>query len=103
MLQIYTAILKDAPIVMLDEPTAALDTESEVAVQKAIDTLVMDKTVIVIAHRLSTVAGAASILVVENGELVEQGNHTALMAGQGRYFSMWSAQQRVKEWHIAGR
>ena len=101
-ISIARAILKDAPIVMLDEPTAALDTESEVAVQKAIDTLVMDKTVIVIAHRLSTVAGAANILVVENGELVEQGNHTALMVGQGRYFSMWSAQQRVKEWNIIG-
>lgn len=101
-ISIARAILKDAPIVMLDEPTAALDTESEVAVQKAIDTLVTDKTVIVIAHRLSTVAGAANILVVENGELVEQGNHTALMAGQGRYFSMWSAQQRVKEWNIIG-
>jgi ATP-binding cassette subfamily B protein IrtB len=101
-ISIARAILKDAPIVMLDEPTAALDTESEVAVQKAIDALVTDKTVIVIAHRLSTVAGADNILVVENGEIAEQGNHTELMAVQGRYFSLWNAQQRVKEWNIAG-
>jgi ATP-binding cassette subfamily B protein IrtB len=58
--------------------------------------------VIVIAHRLSTVAGADNILVVENGEIAEQGNHAELMAVQGRYFSMWSAQRRVKEWNIAG-
>ena len=103
-ISIARAILKDAPIVMLDEPTAALDTESEVAVQKAIDALVTtDKTVIVIAHRLSTVAGADNILVVENGRISEQGNHTELMAVQGKYFSMWNAQQRVKEWNITGR
>jgi ATP-binding cassette subfamily B protein IrtB len=101
-ISIARAILKDAPIVMLDEPTAALDTESEVAVQKAIDALVTDKTVIVIAHRLSTVAGADNILVVENGEIIEQGNYSELMSTQGRFFSMWNAQQRVKEWNIAG-
>lgn len=101
-ISIARAILKDAPIVMLDEPTAALDTESEVAVQKAIDTLVVDKTVIVIAHRLSTIAGADNILVVENGEIAEQGKHPELLEKQGRYYSMWNAQQRVKEWNIAG-
>ncbi len=103
-ISIARAILKDAPIVMLDEPTAALDTESEVAVQRAIDALVTtDKTVIVIAHRLSTVAGADNILVVENRRIAEQGNHTELMTVQGRYFAMWNAQLRVKEWNIPGR
>ena len=100
-ISIARAILKDAAIVMLDEPTAALDTQSEVAVQKAINTLVADKTVIVIAHRLSTIAGADNILVVENGTIAEQGTHTQLMTLQKRYASMWDAQQRTKQWNIA--
>ena len=100
-ISIARAMLKDAPVVMLDEPTAALDTQSEVMVQKAIDALVADKTVIVIAHRLSTITGADNILVVEHGWIAEQGSHAELMAGQGRYFAMWNAQARVKEWNIA--
>jgi ATP-binding cassette, subfamily B, bacterial IrtB/YbtQ len=99
-ISIARAILKDAPIVILDEPTAALDTESEVAVQKAIDTLVEDKTVIVIAHRLSTVAGADQILVIDEGRVVEQGNHSFLLENRGRYNALWQAQLRSKEWHI---
>lgn len=99
-ISIARAILKNAPIVILDEPTAALDTESEVAVQKAIDKLVEDKTVMVIAHRLSTIAGADHILVMDNGEIIEQGKHGELVAQKGQYFNMWSAQQRVKEWQI---
>jgi ATP-binding cassette subfamily B protein len=99
-ISIARAILKDAPIVILDEPTAALDAESEVAVQRAMNKLVEDKTVIVIAHRLSTIAGADLILVIDNGEIVESGKHNELVARKGKYFNMWSAQQRVKEWHI---
>jgi ATP-binding cassette subfamily B protein len=99
-ISIARAILKNAPIVILDEPTAALDTESEVAVQKAIDTLVTDKTVIVIAHRLSTIAGADNILVIDNGRLIEQGTHSSLLASQGKYNTLWQAQLRSKEWHI---
>ncbi|MCG8375368.1 MAG: ATP-binding cassette domain-containing protein, partial [Chlorobiales bacterium] len=100
-ISIARAILKDTPIVILDEPTAALDTESELAVQNAIDKLVEDKTVIVIAHRLSTISGADNILVIDNGEIVESGKHDELIARRGKYFNMWSAQQRVKEWHIS--
>jgi len=99
-ISIARAILKNAPIVILDEPTAALDTESEVAVQSAIDKLVENKTVIVIAHRLSTIAGADNILVVDNGSIVESGTHDELVTKSGRYFNMYSAQQRIKEWHI---
>lgn len=99
-ISIARAILKDAPIVILDEPTAALDTESEVAVQAAIDTLVRERIVIVIAHRLSTIAGADQILVIDKGELVESGKHQELLANQGRYARMWQAQQSIKEWHI---
>ena len=98
-ISIARAILKDAPIVILDEPTAALDTESEVMVQRAIDTLVKDRTLIVIAHRLSTVKGADQILVLDEGHLVEQGRHEQLLEKKGRYHAMWSAQQGDKVWH----
>lgn len=99
-ISIARAILKDAPIVILDEPTAALDTESEVSVQQAIDELVDNRTVIVIAHRLSTIVGADQIIVMDDGEIVEQGRHHELMALKGKYYGMWAAQQRVKAWSV---
>ncbi len=99
-ISIARALLKEAPIVILDEPTAALDTESEVAVQRAIDALVRDRTVIVIAHRLSTIVGADQILVIEDGKLVATGKHDDLLRDGGRYQAMWHAQQRVKNWHF---
>ncbi len=68
---------------LLDEPTSALDTESEVAVQRAIDRFVEDKTVVVIAHRLSTVVAADQILVVEDGEIAQRGTHDELLAENG--------------------
>ncbi|KPC65912.1 ATP-binding cassette domain-containing protein, partial [Streptomyces chattanoogensis] len=105
-ISIARAILKDAPVVLLDEPTAALDTESEVAVQRAIDNLVADKTVVVIAHRLSTIVGADQILVVDGGRIAQRGTHTDLLAdAEGRYARMWSAQLAVRTWHVpaAGR
>lgn len=76
---------------ILDEPTAALDTESERAVQRAIDSLVKNKTVIVIAHRLSTIVGAEQILVLEQGAISQQGTHPQLLAVEGRYRSLWTA------------
>lgn len=94
-ISIARALLKDAPIVILDEPTAALDTESELAVQRAIDRLVQDKTVIVIAHRLSTIVGAHRILVVENGGISQQGTHSKLLRAEGRYRALWNAQQSI--------
>ena len=99
-ISIARAMLKDAPIVILDEPTAALDTESEVVVQQAIDTLVRDRTVIVIAHRLSTIVGADAILVIEDGGVAQHGTHAELMEAGGRYRDMWQAQQGTKEWHF---
>ena len=101
-LSIARALLKDAPIVVLDEPTAALDTESERAVQRAIETLVKNRTVIVIAHRLSTIAGAGQIIVVDQGKALETGTHEALLAGNGRYAALWTAQQRAKQWRAGG-
>jgi len=99
-ISIARAMLKNAPIVILDEPTAALDTESEVAVQTAIDALVRDRTVIVIAHRLSTIVAADQILVIDEGRVVETGRHEELLARDGRYASMWRAQQSTKNWHV---
>ncbi len=90
-ISIARAILKNAPIVILDEPTAALDTESEVAVQKAVDALVRERTVFVIAHRLSTIAAADKILVFDQGRLAEEGTHKELLAAGGRYQAMWQA------------
>jgi ABC-type cobalamin transport system ATPase subunit len=81
--------------------TSALDTESEVAVQSAIDKLVENKTVVVIAHRLSTVIGADRILVLEKGQVVESGTHEQLLAKNGRYAELWSAQQQSRRWKIA--
>ncbi|CAB3689610.1 Putative multidrug export ATP-binding/permease protein [Achromobacter ruhlandii] len=92
-LSIARAILKDAPIVILDEPTAALDTESELAVQAAIDTLVAERSVIVIAHRLSTIVAADRILVFEDGRITQRGTHAELLVQPGRYRRMWQAQQ----------
>ncbi|MGX2992847.1 ABC transporter ATP-binding protein [Streptomyces sp. JNUCC 64] len=97
---IARAILKDAPIVLLDEPTAALDSGSEVAVQQAVDALVREKTVLVIAHRLSTVTGADQILVIEDGKVAERGTHTGLLAAGGRYAAMWAAQTGARAWRV---
>lgn len=102
-ISIARAILKDAPIVILDEPTSALDTESEVAVQNALDKLIKNKTVIVIAHRLSTIAHADNILVIENTELKENGSHKELIEKKGKYYSMFQAQQRSKQWNIKSK
>lgn len=92
-LAIARAILKDAPILILDEPTASLDTRNELAVQKALDQLVKDKTVLIIAHRLSTIVGAHCIYVLENGNIAEQGTHQTLLEQKGRYAAFWQCQQ----------
>lgn len=85
---IARAVLKDAPIILLDEATAALDSESEVAVQMALEELCANRTVVVIAHRLQTVLRADKICVVENGRIVEEGTHAELLARGGRYFHL---------------
>jgi subfamily B ATP-binding cassette protein MsbA len=96
-LAIARAILKDAPILILDEATAALDTESERLVQDALERLIPDRTTLVIAHRLSTVEHADQVLVLDNGRLVEQGTHAQLLARGGLYAHLHRMQFREPE------
>lgn len=91
-LAIARAILKDAPILILDEATSALDTESERFIQKALDNLMKDRTSFVVAHRLSTIEKADTILVVNNGEIVERGDHKTLIQKQGFYKNLHDMQ-----------
>ena len=94
---IARALLKDAPILILDEATSALDTESERAIQKALEILMRDRTTFVIAHRLSTVENADSIMVLDHGRVVETGNHTQLLEHNGLYAALYKMQFVEKE------
>ena len=94
------AILKDAPIVVLDEATAFADPENEVLIQKAFTELTRGRTVIMIAHRLSTVVGADKILVLDKGHIVEQGTHQELTAAGGLYSRMWADYNQAVQWKI---
>jgi len=91
-LSIARAILKNAPILILDEATSSLDTEAEIEVQEALDNLMKGKTTLMIAHRLSTIRNADRIIVLVNGEIVEQGDHETLMQKQGEYFRLYNLQ-----------
>lgn len=89
---IARAILKDAPILVLDEATSALDSESEALIQGALANLMKGRTSIVVAHRLSTIAGLDEIVVLDDGAIVEQGTHKELLAKNGEYAKLWSRQ-----------
>lgn len=97
-LVIARAILKNAPILVLDEATAFADPENEHKIQLAFEQLMRGKTVIIIAHRLSTVRGADQILVVDEGQIVEAGRHSQLVAAQGRYHQMWQQYTSAMSW-----
>ncbi|MGM1047334.1 MAG: ABC transporter ATP-binding protein [Bacillota bacterium] len=99
-ISIARAILKDAPIVILDEATASLDPENEVHLQRAISKLAYSKTVLVIAHRLKTIQAADRILVVDQGRIVEAGRHEELLSMGGIYHRLWKEQQRLGGWRI---
>lgn len=100
-ISIARAILSDAPIVFLDEATASLDPENEVLIQRAIDELVKNKTVLVIAHRLQSVMNADDIIVLDKGRIIERGYHEQLLAIKGRYAELWKEQQTAGSWKIA--
>ncbi len=89
---IARALLKNAPVLILDEATSSLDTESEMWVQKALENLMKGRTTFVIAHRLSTIAYAHRIIVLSNGRIVEEGGHGELMDKQEKYFKLYQMQ-----------
>ena len=95
------AILKDAPIVVLDEATAFADPENEQLIRKALSHLTQGKTVLMIAHRLTTVQDADSIVVVDNGEIVEQGTHKELLSEEKYYHRMWNEYQQSVSWKLS--
>lgn len=94
------AVLKDAPIIILDEATALADPENEYLIQKAISEITKDKTVIMIAHRLSSVKNVDKIYVVENGRIVEEGNHNTLIDSGGIYSRMWDEFNQSIQWKV---
>ena len=95
------AVLKDAPIIVLDEATAFADPENEALIQKALRKLTVGKTVIMIAHRLSTVVRADNIIVLDDGRVAESGTHEALCAAGGLYAKMWEDYRSAVEWKIS--
>ena len=99
-ISIARALLKDAPIVLLDEATASLDVENETAVQTALSHLLRGKTVLIIAHRMRTVARADHIVVLENGHVAQQGSPAQLMAEGGLYRRMVELQNESAQWKL---
>ena len=100
---IARAIIKDSPIIVLDEATAFSDPENEYLIQKAFEKLMQNKTVIIIAHRLSTIRNADKIIVMEKGQIVESGKHDDLVAAGGRYFQMWNHYTEAINWKLNGK
>ncbi len=100
-ISIARAFLKNAPVILLDEATASLDPENELQVQRAIDSLITGRTVVVVAHRLKTIRRADNIVVLEKGRLLEQGRHDELLRLQGRYAGLWNIQQQSAGWSLA--
>jgi ATP-binding cassette subfamily B protein len=99
---IARAMLKDAPIVILDEATSFTDPENEDKIQAALSRLIAGKTVIIVAHRLSTITGVDNIVLMENGRIAEQGKHTELLTRSPLYKKLWDAHMESMDWDIGG-
>ncbi|PCH70730.1 MAG: ABC transporter [Bacteroidales bacterium] len=99
-ISIARAMLKDAPIILLDEATASLDPENEIYIQQAIQELVKEKTVVVIAHKLQTIRNADKIIVLKDGRISEVGKHNDLTKNNGLYASYWNTQQNTSGWKL---
>lgn len=99
-ISIARAILKNAPIILLDEATASLDADNELEIRKSIRKLTLNKTVIVIAHRLNTIKDADQIIVLNEGGAEEKGDHMQLMKNKKRYYTMYKEMERAKKWAI---
>lgn len=99
-ISIARALLKDAPVILLDEATASLDVENESYIQAALSQLVKNKTVLVIAHRMRTIAGADKIVVLDSGCVSDQGTHEKLLAKKGLYHHLWTLQTQASEWAV---
>ena len=99
-ISIARAFLKDAPIILLDEATASLDVENETAIQEALSRLIKHKTVLIIAHRMRTVAGADQVVVLSGGIVAEQGSPAELYARKGLYAHMVDLQSACQNWTI---
>ena len=94
------ALLKDAPIIILDEATSAMDPLTERSIQQAVAELERGRTVIVVAHRLRSIADADEILVIDHGRIVERGQHGDLLDRHGPYARLWQAQERATGWRL---
>ena len=90
LLAIARAAVSEAPVLILDEATSSVDTRTEKLIERGLDGLMKDRTVFVIAHRLSTVRNADAILVLENGRVVERGSHNDLLEQRGRYYQLYT-------------
>lgn len=99
---IARAMLKDAPIIILDEATSFADPENEDKIQEALSKLIAGKTVIIVAHRLSTIIEADNIVLLENGQIAEQGKHSELLTGSPLYKKLWEAHMESMDWDIGG-